>query len=81
MSRSYIINPQLWTTLKLTSPEFKVLVASMTDNGEVEATEAVVEAEVVEMVDPEVTLEVSRATNVHSVKLTTSLKIASISVM
>ena len=53
----------------------------MTDNVEVEATEAVVEAEVVEMVDPEVTLEVSRATNVHSVKLTTSLKIASISVM
>ena len=53
----------------------------MTDKAEVEATEAVVEAEVVEMVDPEVTLEVSRATNVHSVKLTTSLKIASISVM
>ena len=81
MSRSFIINPQLWTTLKLTSLECRVLVASMTDKAEVEATEAVVEAEVVEMVDPEVTLEVSRATNVHSVKLTTSLKIASISVM
>ena len=81
MSRSYIINPQLWTTLKLTSLECRVLVASMTDNAEVEATEAVVEAEVVEMVDPEVTLEVSRATNVQCVKQTTSLTSASNGVM
>ena len=81
MSRSFLINPQLWTTLKLTSPEYRVLVASMTDNAEVEATEAVVEAEVVEMVEPEVTLEVSRATNVQCVEQTTPLTSARIGVM